>query len=101
MAYRRSESVGVESSRWRLSHRPALVECGIPTAVVDSDRRWAYVLLHGSDEFGTGWTPSWLSVEQAARLLRLLEAHIADDAGLDLVAALRRRLSGAAGRTPD
>src|SRR2546423_14038215 len=54
MAYRRADASGPESPRWRLVHRTLFSECGIPAEGADSDRRWAYLLLHGTDEPGTG-----------------------------------------------
>ncbi len=71
MAYHRRDASGPEGSRWRLAHRALLAECGIPDKVADSDRRWAYLLLHGSDHPGSGWRTSWVSPEQASRLLDL------------------------------
>lgn len=74
-------------------HRGFLVRCGIPDEVVDSDRRWGYVLLHGDDELQTAWTPDWISTEQARDLLDFLDQEISDTTGYELVDVLRRRLA--------
>jgi len=92
MGYRRSESCEVESSRWRSEHRSFLAECGIPPEVYNSDRAWVYVLLHGSDDFGTGWEPSWISRQQAEKLLAFLECEVKPEMGLDLLRRLRARI---------
>jgi hypothetical protein len=91
MAFHRSNNDSVAGSRWRIAHHATLVECGIPYEVADSDDRWAYVLLHGDDELGTGWNASWISEDQAARLLAMLEVAIESSIGLDLIPALRLR----------
>jgi hypothetical protein len=63
----------------------------MPDFLVDDERRWNYVLLHGDDELESGWSPSWITSEQAADMIRLLETHIASRAGLDLFVALEKR----------
>ena len=93
MAYRRPQDEGVFNSRWRIKHRPDLAACGIPSDVAGDDRRWAYVLLHG-DDLESGWSESWLSDEQANKLLALLEPHFQDPVGIWLVEALQRRRGG-------
>jgi hypothetical protein len=95
MAYHRRDAAGPEGSRWRSAHRALLAECGIPDEVADSDRRWAYVLLHGSDDPGTGWRTSWVSAEQAARLLDRRLIDLPSEVGYDLVRCLRRRAAEA------
>jgi hypothetical protein len=93
MGYRRSSDEGVFSSRWRIKHRAELAECGIPSEVAGDDRRWTYVLLHG-DDLETGWEASWISDEQARRLLALLDPHFPNPIGVWLVESLQRRLRG-------
>jgi hypothetical protein len=93
MAYRRSQNDGVFSSRWRIKHQPELVGCGILSGIAGDDRRWTYVLLHG-DDLESGWSESWLSEEQARKLLALLEPQFSEPIGIGLVEALRRRGSG-------
>jgi hypothetical protein len=95
MAYHRRDAAGPEGSRWRLAHRALLAECGIPDEVADSDGRWAYLLLHGSDGPGTGWRTSWVSPEQAAQLLDRLRIDLPSEVGYDLVPCLRRRAAEA------
>ena len=91
MAYRRPKDDSVFGSRWRIAHRADLADCGIPPAVAADDRRWLYVLHHGDDELETGWSVSWLSDEQATKLLALLEPHFRNHASIELVEALQRR----------
>ena len=74
-----------------MAHRGDLADCGIPLDVAGDDRRWTYVLLHG-DDIESGWSESWLSDEQATKLLVLLEPHFPNAVGIDLVEALQRRL---------
>jgi len=59
--------------------------------VVCDDRRLTYVLLHGSDDFGTGWTPDWLSRQAAAEFLTFLESEFSDTSGCEIFGHLRRR----------
>lgn len=92
MAYRRTQDQGVFSSRWRIQHGSDLADCGIPVDIAGDDRRWIYVLLHG-DDIETGWTESWLSDEQATKLLALLEPHFPNAIGIWLVELLQRRRS--------
>ena len=89
--FRRSEDTGVCSSRWRLAQRGLLTECGVPAEVADSDRRRIYLLLHGSDDFGTGWDASWITPKQANELLVILTRDLPNDLGCDLVKSLRLR----------
>ena len=90
MTYRRSRDKDIFSSRWRSSHRSELLECGVPSDVAGDDRRWSYVLLHGNDH-ETGWAESWLTDQQAEWLLELLNPHLPDPTGIDLVMTLQRR----------
>src|SRR5687767_4270574 len=91
MTYRRKSIEGPEGLQWRLSHRALLSQCGIPPEVAGSDRRRAYMLLHGDDAPGTGWNPSWISPEQAARLLQRLFLDISTESGFELIRASRQR----------
>jgi hypothetical protein len=91
MGFRRSPTTDPESSRWRLAHRGLLLECGIPEEIANSDRRWIYLLLHGSDDFGTRWDPTWISSAQARRLLNRLESELASENAYQLIHFLRKR----------
>ncbi len=91
MSFRRSNNTGLFSSRWRIAHRSLLGECGIPTEVADSDRRWSYILLHGDDYPGIGWDVSWITPRQATELLNVLAENFPSEIGLDLVRLLRQR----------
>lgn len=80
---------------WRKNHRDELPAVGLPDSVVDDERRWNYVLLHGDDEFHSGWSPTRITKEQAGRLLLLLQSQFQTHVGLDLFDALERRVKGA------
>ena len=97
MADPRRDVSGPEGSRGRLAHRSLHAQCGIPDEVADSDRRWAYRLLHGSDDPGTGWRSSWVSPEQATRLLDCLLIDLPGEGAYDLVRCLRLRAAAADG----
>ena len=63
-----------------------------------SDRALLYVLLHGDDELGTGWTPAWIDRGQAEELLAFLRREIVTPAGYELIPALERRMVAAQGK---
>jgi ABC-type proline/glycine betaine transport system substrate-binding protein len=90
MSFRRSSDDQAGSSRWRKAHRAELSRW-LPSAVIDSDRSLLYVLLHGDDELGTGWTPEWLSQQEAGEFLAFLESDIQNGAAYQILDALRRR----------
>lgn len=92
MGFRRAPTQSPHDSRWRTRHRSALIECGVPDSVLESDRTLTYALLHGTDEFGTGWDPTWLTDTQATALLELLKTAIPNPSGYDIFPALERRL---------
>jgi len=96
MSFRRSSSDEPGSSRWRLKHRAELLGCGIPDSVLESDRTLTYVLLHGDDELGTGWNPSFLSREQAGQLLAFLRRELEEPTGYEIIRVLERRVQGKA-----
>jgi len=77
---------------WRRVHRADLLAAGMPDFLVDDDRRWNYVLLHGDDELESGWSPSWITSDQAADMIRLLQAHYVSRVGLDLFVSLEKRI---------
>jgi len=68
-----------------------LLAAGLPDFVVDDERRWNYVLLHG-DDLESGWSPSWITKEQAGDLLRLIGSHYENRSGLDLFPTLEKRI---------
>ena len=76
---------------WRRSFRQELLAAGLPDFVVDDERRWIYVLLHG-DDLESGWSPDWITKKQAADLLRLLQSHYENRVGLDLFVTLEKRI---------
>jgi hypothetical protein len=92
MGFRRSDNEQPGSSRWRRTHRSRLLACGVPAAILDSDRTLTYVLLHG-DDLETGWDTSFLSDEQAKQLLAVLNDVIPNPLGFDLIAVLERRVA--------
>ena len=78
-------------TRWRKKHREELLQNGLPASVVDDERQWTYVLLHGGDDFGSGWNTSWITKEQSGRLLALILLQYANPSGLDLIRELQKR----------
>jgi hypothetical protein len=67
------------------------MECGIPQQIASSDRSWIYVLLHGDDALASGWDSTWVTQDQAEKLLRFLESELTTEVGYDLVRKLRER----------
>jgi hypothetical protein len=90
MNYRRSSQNHAGTDRWRQEHRANLLRW-LPTAVVDSERSLNYVLLHGDDSLGTGWSPSWLPRPAALAFLQFLESEFVVQTGYDIFRELRRR----------
>lgn len=91
MSFRRTYDDKAESPRWWRQHRRALLDCGFPITLVDSDHLFHYALLHG-DEPQTGWDVSQLSDQEAVRLFALLREILPNRAGYCLVDDLERRL---------
>jgi len=77
---------------WRKTRRAELLAAGMPDFLIDDERRWNYVLLHGDDELESGWSPSQITREQAADLLRLLQSHHESRVGMDLFRALEKKI---------
>lgn len=77
---------------WRKQMREELMAAGLPDLVIDDDRKWNYVLLHGDDELESGWNLSWIDNPQAEKLLSLLRTQFGASIGYDLIALLERRL---------
>jgi len=77
---------------WRKAHRADLLAAGMPDFLLDEERRWTYVLLHGDDELESGWNTSWITREQAAKILCLLQTHYQSRVGLDLFVTLEKRI---------
>jgi hypothetical protein len=90
MNYRQSNQNHAGSDRWRKQHRVELLRW-LPTAVVESERALNYVLLHGDDGLGTGWTPAWLPQQAAAAFLQFLESEFTVQTGYEIFRELRRR----------
>jgi hypothetical protein len=80
---------------WRRKHRKQLLDAGLPDSVVDDERTWGYVLLHGDDEFGSGWNTSWITEEQASNLLRLLRSQYPSTDCYDIFPELEKRMRAA------
>jgi hypothetical protein len=95
MSFRPASREEVGSPAWCRAHRARLLECGIPDTLVDDPRMLTYVLLHGREHGATGWTPDWLSDDEARRLLAFLRAELPNPAGYDLVDSLLRRVGEA------
>jgi hypothetical protein len=93
VSYRRPNPDEVGADRWRRQHRADLLRW-LPAEVVDTQRALTYVLLHGEDHAGTGWTPEWLEPSEAAAFLAFLEREFslqAARAGYEIFGQLRRR----------
>jgi len=58
---------------------------------VSSDQRWRYTLSHG-DDLESGWDESWLTDDQARKLVDFLAPLFPNTVAVDLVERLRRRL---------
>jgi hypothetical protein len=91
VSYRRSQEVHVFSARWLAEHRAALADCGVPSGIGTSQRRWSYAVMHAHDP-ETGWKVTWLSDQQARELLALLDPHFPSTIGVWLVEELRRHV---------
>ena len=90
MAFRRN---GKDPERiWRAENRQQLIDAGIPVYLVDDERRWNYVLLHGDDALDSGWSTNDLEREQCQGLVEIISTFYENETGLDLCADLRRRL---------
>jgi len=78
---------------WRKRRREELLAAGVPDFLIDDERRWTYVPLHGDDELESGWTPAWITKPQAVDLLRMLKRQYDKRVGLDLFTALEKRIN--------
>jgi|GEM_PF-3433836 len=92
LSFRKSVDSDPVNSAWRRKHRDLLARCGIPDKAIESDKSLTYLLLHGDDELGTGWTLKWISRQQAAELLCFLAQELPNTTGYELVSQLRRYL---------
>ena len=90
MSYRHPDSERVGGDTWRRRQRAQLLRW-LPAEVVSSQRSLNYVLLHGEDHLGTGWTPEWLTPAEAAALLAFLENQFSVQDGYEIFGELRRR----------
>jgi hypothetical protein len=77
---------------WRKGHREQLLAAGLPDFLIDDERRWTYVLLHGDDELESGWTPAGITKPQAAELLRMLQEQYHSRVGLGLFTVLEKKI---------
>lgn len=85
---------------WRKSARPQLLAAGLPDFILDDDRRWNYVMLHGDDELESGWSPTWISKDQATAPLHLLRSHYAESSALYLFDSLKKRIADNMSKKP-
>lgn len=90
MSYRRPNLDNLGSDRWRRQHQADLLRW-LPAEVVSSQRALTYVLLHGEDHAGTGWTSDWLKPPEAAAFLAFLERECSVQTGYEIFRDLRRR----------
>ena len=78
---------------WLKSHRLALIMLGIPEFILDNERSWNYVLLHGDDAPASGWNTSWITKSQATEILRLLDSYYQNKIGLGLFMELKKKIN--------
>lgn len=88
MTYRKSNKS--PELQWLKKNRQFLLEIGIPDSIVDNEKRWNYLLLHGDDEFGNGWKADSLGPDVASRLINALNEIYTNQIGLDLFDVLKK-----------
>lgn len=67
MSFRRDGETSHNWTKWVETHRPALLNCGIPSFLLESEHRWLCYVEEGYDE-ETRWLPSMLTRSQASSL---------------------------------
>ena len=76
---------------WRRSFCQKLLAAGLPDFIIDDERRWSHLLLHGYD-LESSWSPAEITKTQAVDLLGLLESHYKRSSGLWLFDSLDKRI---------
>jgi hypothetical protein len=93
MSYRRKLD---EWDAFLKRHGPELLACGVPDTIVHDRKRFLRFVDNGYDEDASlchhaPFSPDLMTPEQAAQLATLIREHVGDEAGSELVRALRRR----------
>jgi hypothetical protein len=92
MSFRRTRD---EWDEFLKRHGPRLRACGVPDSITRDRGRFLRFVLHGCDEDARHDTPPFspdlMTPEQAAQLATLILQHLGEQAGWDLLPALRRR----------
>ena len=89
-------SIGLFCGRFRAWEARGCRGAGMPDFVLDDERRCDYVLLHGADEFESGWEPAWISPGEAGAMLGLLRSRYPNPIGLELLQELEKRANAKA-----
>lgn len=76
---------------WLKNNRPALTAAGIPFPLIENERTWNYIVLHG-DDLQSGWSASMLSKTQASRVLGLISRSPFKDEASELLRVLNARI---------
>lgn len=67
MSFRREGETSHNWTKWIETHRLALLNCGVPDFLFESEHRWHRYLEEGYDE-ATRWFPTMLNRSQASSL---------------------------------
>lgn len=76
---------------WLKNNRASLTASGIPFPLIENERTWNYIVLHG-DDLQTGWNASALSQAQASRVLSLISRSPFKDDASELIRVLNMRI---------
>ncbi len=60
--------------------------------VIETERSWNYLVLHGDDAFQSGWLPSFVTKKQASRLVSLIARSPFRDEATELLRVLNARI---------
>lgn len=67
---------------WLKRNRSSLTAAGLPPTVIENERWWNYLILHGDDPCQSGWDPSFVTPLQAAKIHQLIaRSPFREDAG--------------------
>ena len=77
---------------WRVKNLHALLRAGVPMRIASHDRQFWYVVQEGEEVGYQGWSPDWLSREEAEELLGLLSGFLGGSIAWDLIDRLRRKV---------
>src|SRR5215469_558727 len=92
MSFRRKRD---EWDEFLKRHGPELRVCGVPDSIARDRNRFLQFVLHGCDEDARHHTPrlnpDLMTPGEAAQLAALILQHLGEEAGWELLPALRRR----------